>query len=133
VPSPTHAGAVALRRGPRGLEVLLLRPRSGAQEWLLPKGHIDPGETPEEAALRELREETGVEGRLLGLLGDAAFRQQGVPVVCRFYAVQAVREGPAEEARETRWFGAAEAVRALTFADQAEMAGKALAEFGPAV
>lgn len=123
----THAGAVALRRVGDGLEVLLIRPRSGAQEWLLPKGHIDPGESPEEAAVRELREETGVEGRLLGSAGDAAFRQDGVPAVCRFFAVEAVREGRAEEAREARWFPAAEAVRALTFQDQAGVLRRALA------
>ncbi len=54
----------------RGDEVLLIRrgkpPREG--EWSLPGGRIEPGEPVREAALRELREETGVEARLIGLI-----------------------------------------------------------------
>jgi 8-oxo-dGTP diphosphatase len=54
----------------RGDEVLLIRrgkpPREG--EWSLPGGRIEPGEGVREAALRELREETGVEARLIGLI-----------------------------------------------------------------
>jgi 8-oxo-dGTP diphosphatase len=54
----------------RGNEVLLIRrgtpPRMG--EWSLPGGRIEPGERAIDAALRELREETGVEARILGLI-----------------------------------------------------------------
>jgi 8-oxo-dGTP diphosphatase len=60
------AGVVCLR----GSEVLLIRrgtpPRLG--EWSLPGGRIEPGERAVDAALRELREETGVEAELTGLL-----------------------------------------------------------------
>ncbi len=72
-PSPC-AGVVCLR----GPEVLLIRrgkpPRLG--EWSLPGGRIEWGETAAEAALRELREETGVAAELLGLLDvvDGVFK-----------------------------------------------------------
>jgi 8-oxo-dGTP pyrophosphatase MutT (NUDIX family) len=45
------------------------RLRSGALVWSLPKGHIEQGETPEQAAVREVREETGITARVLAPLG----------------------------------------------------------------
>ena len=61
---------VCLRHGADGPEVLLIRrgtpPRLG--EWSLPGGRIEWGERAEAAALRELKEETAVEGEILGLL-----------------------------------------------------------------
>ena len=65
----------------RGDEVLLIRrgtpPRMG--EWSLPGGRIEPGERAVDAALRELREETGVEARILGLIDvvDGIFPEAG--------------------------------------------------------
>ena len=47
--------------------------RRGTMKWSLPKGHIEPGETPEQAAEREIREETGIEGRVLAPLGTIDF------------------------------------------------------------
>lgn len=57
------AGGLVIRED----EVLLVKDRYG--RWTLPKGHVEPGETDEEAALREIREETGVRGKILRPLG----------------------------------------------------------------
>ncbi len=65
----------------KGDDVLLIRrgtqPRIG--EWSLPGGRIEPGERAVDAALRELREETGVEARILGLIDvvDGIFPEAG--------------------------------------------------------
>lgn len=56
----TRALAVCYRSAPTGVEVLLVRSRRGP--WTIPGGRIDPGETPEHAAIRELCEEAGVVG-----------------------------------------------------------------------
>lgn len=81
-PYPVAAvGTVCLRPGEAGPEVLLIRrgrpPRVG--EWSLPGGRIEWGETTEAAALRELREETGVSAKLVGLIDvvDGLFPSEG--------------------------------------------------------
>jgi ADP-ribose pyrophosphatase YjhB (NUDIX family) len=49
------------------------RDRRGRMLWSLPKGHIEPGESAEEAAVREVAEETGITGRIVGVLGTIDF------------------------------------------------------------
>jgi 8-oxo-dGTP diphosphatase len=58
------AGGVAFRTGPSGTEVALISVGKEAR-WQLPKGLVDPGETPEVTALREVREEAGIETELV--------------------------------------------------------------------
>lgn len=69
------AGGVLVRDAGGGPEVLLAarRTRSGDLVWGLPKGLVEPGESPEDAALREVREETGYQGRLRAPLGDISY------------------------------------------------------------
>ena len=56
----------------RGGEVLLISTSSG-RRWQLPKGRVEPGETPPEAAVREVREETGVSGAVVAALPDIEY------------------------------------------------------------
>lgn len=65
----TGAGGIIIRRDGPGLAVLIGRRRENG-EWRLPKGKIDPGETPEQTAIREIREETGIEATIIGTVGD---------------------------------------------------------------
>ncbi|MCR4401927.1 MAG: NUDIX domain-containing protein [Firmicutes bacterium] len=55
----------------RGDRVLVIKNRFG--EWVLPKGRVEPGETPEVAALREVEEETGVRAEILGSAGTSEY------------------------------------------------------------
>lgn len=89
LPAPVPAAGVVCLRGDA---VLLIRrgkpPRQG--EWSLPGGRIEPGEGAIEAALRELREETGVEARITGLLDvvDGIFPEAGRHYVLIDYAAE---------------------------------------------
>jgi 8-oxo-dGTP pyrophosphatase MutT (NUDIX family) len=67
------AGGVVWRRARNGaLEVALIRPRH-SKAWALPKGHLEEGETAREAAIREVREETGLEVASADPLGQIAY------------------------------------------------------------
>jgi 8-oxo-dGTP pyrophosphatase MutT (NUDIX family) len=120
-----------------GERALVIVPRrraaDGSQVLGLPKGHIDPGETPLEAAVREVREETGVEAELECELGEVRYwyRREGraVPKSVLFYLLR-YRSGDIadhdEEVEEVRWMALAEACTALTYEGEREMARRAL-------
>jgi 8-oxo-dGTP pyrophosphatase MutT (NUDIX family) len=106
--------------------------------WTLPKGTPDIGETIEETALREVAEETGVEGRSLGKLGDVryVYSRAGARIfkIVSFYLVRYSRGRLGElspeqrrEVAEARWLPLADAESLLAYRGEREMAGKARA------
>jgi 8-oxo-dGTP pyrophosphatase MutT (NUDIX family) len=133
------AGGVLLRRV-RGRWVLAgIRPAGKKPGiWALPKGLIGPGEKPEEAALREVAEETGVEARLVTKLGDIRYvytwAGERVFKVVSFYLLR-YRRGrlghiaPEQEIEvaEARWLPLDEAPKLLAYRGEREMAENALA------
>ena len=110
--------------------------------WALPKGNLDPGEKPEETAVREVLEETGVRGHLVEKLGDVKYtytRRGGERVfkIVSFYLLRAGRgrigdiEEPMRiEVAEARWLPLEEAPKLLAYSGEREMAEKARARFG---
>ena len=72
--APTHAGGVVYSAASGDVRYLVVRATSEDEEWVLPKGHIEPGETPREAAVREVREEAGVWGEREDRLGTHGVR-----------------------------------------------------------
>jgi 8-oxo-dGTP pyrophosphatase MutT (NUDIX family) len=105
--------------------------------WALPKGLIGPGESPEEAALREVREETGVEATTVQKLGDVRYvytwAGERVFKIVSFYLLR-YRSGrlgdiaPEQriEVDEARWLPLEEAPKLLAYKGEREMAAKAL-------
>ena len=111
------AGGVVVRRGDEGTELCVVhRPRYG--DWTLPKGKLDPGESFEEAAIREVCEETGLRCSLgRELPSTRYFDGKGRPKVVRYWLMEA--EGgdfvPNEEVDELRWISPPEAIELLTY------------------
>jgi 8-oxo-dGTP pyrophosphatase MutT (NUDIX family) len=133
------AGGVVVRRL-RGKWVLAAIRPTGRKPavWALPKGIIDKGEKPEQTAVREVAEETGIEARLVTKLGDIRYvytwAGERVFKVVSFYLLRYRRGRLGEiapeqgiEVAETRWLPLDEASRLLAYKGEREMAEKALA------
>jgi 8-oxo-dGTP pyrophosphatase MutT (NUDIX family) len=132
------AGAVLVRRLRGRWWLAAIRP-GGKQPgiWALPKGQIAPGDSAEETALREAAEETGLEGRSEGKLGDVRYvytwHGERVFKVVSFFLVRYVRgridDLPAEhrhEVEEARWLPLEDAPALLAYKGERQMASEAL-------
>ena len=117
----------------RGDEVLLIA-TAGGRRWQLPKGHLEAGELPPEAAVREVREETGVTGSIVAPLSgvDYTFLERGKHRIRKHVDYFLLRyESGSEtdfEPREVvaaRWFPWAEAIARLSHANDRRVAEQA--------
>jgi 8-oxo-dGTP pyrophosphatase MutT (NUDIX family) len=115
----THAGAVVFRK--RDDQVLyLVVSSSDGLNWVLPKGHIDPGESPETAALRELQEEAGVIGEIIAPLSTRDFIKGGKEAAVQFFLVREIGATESTEDRTVHWEEEVAAQERLTFAEARE-------------
>ena len=131
------AGGVVVRRIRGAWRLAAIRPGGKPKVWALPKGLVGPGESPADAALREVTEETGIHGRLIQKLGDVRYvyvwEGERVFKVVSFYLVRysSGRLGDISsefrhEVGETRWLPLDEAPKLLSYGGEREMASKAL-------
>ena len=123
------AGGVPLRDG---RVVLVHRPKY--DDWTLPKGKLDPGESFEEAAVREVEEETGLTCRLGPELSESRYRDnKDRPKVVRWWAMEVESEVPFEpndEVDELRWLEPGEAAQKLTYARDRPLVDEAAEALG---
>ena len=118
---PTHAGGVVFKADGGETRYLLVRANSPAEEWVLPKGHIEPGETAEDAALREVREETGVVAEICEFIDFTTFTAAKERVCVANYLMSAVSEGESVEARTSQWGNLEDALEQLTYEEARQM------------
>ena len=127
------AGGVVVRGDDVAVIVPVKRGQDGERVLGLPKGHPDPGESPEQAAQREVHEETGLATELIEELGEISYwyRRKRTRVHKRvvFYLFE-YRGGDVSEhdaeIEESRWIPLAEAARSLTYAGEREMVARAM-------
>jgi 8-oxo-dGTP pyrophosphatase MutT (NUDIX family) len=138
------AGGVLVKRIKGRPHLAAIRPQGKPDGvWALPKGNLDPGESPAETAVREVWEETGVRGTLVEKLGDVKYtytRRTGLRVfkVVSFYLLTAGRGRIGEieermriEVAEARWLPLEDAPRLLAYGGERQMAQKALDTLAP--
>jgi 8-oxo-dGTP pyrophosphatase MutT (NUDIX family) len=95
---------IVLRRTPKG-------------EWVFPKGWIDPGETPEQAAIREVREETGIRAEIVQFAGNASYEDRGEAREVSYYVMRVTDspEWPQHAGVDAASFPVDEVGRVLSF------------------
>jgi 8-oxo-dGTP pyrophosphatase MutT (NUDIX family) len=124
------AGGLVWRRGEHGPEVAVVhRPRY--DDWSLPKGKLNRGEDFEQAALREVEEETGLRCRLGRRLGDTSYRdKRDRSKLVRYFAMQpeSGEFAPNDEVDELRWLPLGGAAHELSYDFDRELVEKAARE-----
>ena len=139
VSNEVSAGGIAIRieDGIAYAACIGRRNRAGRLEWCLPKGHLEAGETPEQAAVREVAEETGIEAEIIQSLGTIDYWFTGddrrVHKVVHHFLLEASSgditpaNDPDQEAEEARWIAVTNLDRELAFPNERKMAQAAAA------
>jgi 8-oxo-dGTP pyrophosphatase MutT (NUDIX family) len=131
------AGGVLVRTVAGRPHLAAIRPQGKpAGTWVLPKGNLDEGEKPADTAVREVREETGIEGRIVEKLGDVKYVYtwdgERIFKVVSFFLLRAgrgrigaIEEAMRVEVAEARWLPLDEAPGLLAYGGEREIAAKA--------
>ncbi len=125
-PLIAQAGGIVFRNHQSSPRVLLVRSKRNPKEWIFPKGHIEAGETPREAALRETHEEAGAVGVVLDHIEAVQFESARGTVEVEYYLIGYSGDEPSPEQRERRWCTIEEASGLLEFPGAQALLTKAL-------
>jgi 8-oxo-dGTP diphosphatase len=111
------AGGIVWREAARGREIAVIH-RARYDDWTLPKGKLDEGERWQDAALREVKEETGCEAVLESFAGAVSYTVKGVAKVVLFWNMNVAAPcqfQPSEEVDEMIWAPLPEAIGMLSY------------------
>lgn len=116
---------------------ILVTQHSQNHHWSFPKGLIDPGQTTEEAALREVKEEGGVVAEIVEKIGYNkyvyTFNEEKIFKVVTYFLMKYVSGDPKDhdwEVSEAGWYAPEDALKQLTFSQDKQLLKKALEIYG---
>jgi len=127
------AGGVVYRTNPGEIEICLIA-KQEMRIWALPRGRVEFGETPEEAAIREVREETGFIASVQGKLDEITFRffsnidDRFIYRIIHIFLMrwESGEPGPLDQEIDlVKWFPLSEAIRTLKYENEKEVLRKA--------
>jgi 8-oxo-dGTP pyrophosphatase MutT (NUDIX family) len=116
-----QAGAIIVRAGKTGPRILLVTARRNPNNWIFPKGHVESGETLKAAAVREAREEAGIEGKVVGAAGRMSFEFGDNTYRVTYFVVRTTDAGKEREGRRLRWLKYKQAMRRLTYEETRDL------------
>ncbi len=129
------SGGVVFRPAGTGYEVALIRVRrADGDAWALPKGWVEKGEDLEHTAVREVREETGLDAKVLRKLGEITYEfyskadRNRIVKTVHLFLMECLGGNTADhddEVEEVRWFPLGDALWTLTYKNEREMVEKA--------
>ncbi len=134
----TSSGGVLFRKGEKQVSIVLIA-RRDRSIWCLPKGIVETEETVEQAAEREVAEETGLKGRIIGRIGEVNYWFQSKRDNARYYKtvhffLMEFLGGDTSdhdyEVEEAKWFLADEALEVMTYENERMIVEKALKMIG---
>jgi 8-oxo-dGTP pyrophosphatase MutT (NUDIX family) len=110
-----QAGGIVWRLAEAGPEVLVVSAKDDLSHWIFPKGDVEAGESPAEAAEREIREEAGVDSRVVSPAGDLEFAHHGRHLRVTYFLLELTRRVGEGDGRAVTWRTIDDALEALTF------------------
>ena len=123
------AGGLVWKATPNGCKLAVVH-RSRYGDWSLPKGKLIGDETWEEAAIREVKEETGCDVRVTGFAGFTTYQSKGKPKIVLYFMMESLNEClplDTSEVKEMAWLAPGEAMRKLDYEIERELLSKSSA------
>ena len=123
------AGGLVWKETVEGRKIAVIH-RSRYDDWSLPKGKLIDKESWEEAAVREVKEETGCDVRIMGFAGPVSYQVKGTPKIVLYFTMEAVKESAftdSSEVKEVLWLSPEEALGRLDYEGERTLLSRATA------